>query len=113
MENKLTISLPATVSKEEIESIQNALKEIEAVVDAGTASSRGIDPATVMVWFEVAGGILGAISTAILVFQRIRAMIRGKGITGATIRFADGTEISVDNATPEEIERILREVGGK
>jgi len=38
-------------------------------------------------------------------------MIHGKGIPGAKIKLLDGAEISVDNASSEEIEKILKAMG--
>ena len=34
-------------------------------------------------------------------------MIRGKGVTGAKIELPDGTKIEVDNASVDDIERLL------
>ncbi|MCI0691366.1 hypothetical protein L0337_05090 [candidate division KSB1 bacterium] len=111
MPDILTIALPGSISEAEIAEITQALKEIQAVEsvkDTRSPVQRGVDPATIKVWIEVAIGVIGFISAAMPLIKKVIAMIRNKGISGAKIKLPNGTEISVDNASPEEIEKILK-----
>jgi hypothetical protein len=108
MPDLLTITLPNSVSKTEIAEIAQSLKEAQAVESVQEKTSRGVDPATIKVWIEVAIGVVGFISAAMPVIKNVIATIRNKGISGAKIKLPNGTEISVDNANPEEIEKILK-----
>jgi hypothetical protein len=108
MPDLLTITLPNSVSQTEIAEIAQALKEVQAVESVQETTSRGLDPATIKVWIEVAVGVIGFLSAAMPVIKKVIATIRGKGITGAKIKLPNGTEISVDNASSEEIEKILK-----
>jgi hypothetical protein len=108
MPDILTITLPGSISEADIAEIAQALKEIQAVESVQETAPRGVDPATVKVWIEVAIGVVGFVSAAMPVIKKVIAMIRGKGISGAKIKLPNGAEISVDNASPEEIEKILK-----
>ncbi len=108
MPDILTITLPTSVSKTEIAEISQALKKVQAVESVQETTSRGVDPATAKIWIEVAVGVVGLVSAAIPVIKEIITMIRGKGISGAQIKLPNGTEISVDNASSEEIEKIIK-----
>lgn len=111
MPDILTIALPGSISEAEIAEITQALKEIQAVEsvkDTGSPVQRGVDPATLKVWIEIAVGVVGFVSAAMPLIKKVIAMIRHKGISGAKIKLPSGAEISVDNASPEEIEKILQ-----
>lgn len=108
MPDILTITLPNSVTKTEIAEITQVLKEAQAVESVQETTSRGLDPATIKVWIEVAIGVVGFVSAAMPLIKKVIATIRGKGITGAKIKLPNGTEISVDNASPEQIEKILK-----
>jgi hypothetical protein len=111
MPDILTIALPGSVSEADIAEITQTLKEIqtvESVKDTRSPVQRSVDPATIQVWIEVAVSVVGFISAAMPLIKKVIATIRGKGITGAKIKLPNGTEISVDNASSEEIEKILK-----
>jgi hypothetical protein len=111
MPDTLTITLPGSISTADIAEITQALKEIQAVEsvkDTRSPAQRGVDPATIKVWIEVAISVAGFISAAMPLIKKVIAMIRSKGISGAKIKLPTGAEISVDNASPEEIEKILK-----
>jgi hypothetical protein len=55
----------------------------------------------------VAGPVLQNVGTALPVVQKIVELLRGRGVSGATIELPDGTKISVDNASAADIEHIL------
>ncbi len=111
MPDILTIALPDSISEADIAEITQAIKEIQAVEsvkDTGSPVPRGVDPATIRVWIEIAVGVVGFVSAAMPLIKKIITLIRGKGISGANIKLPSGAEISVDNATSKEIEKILQ-----
>ncbi len=108
MTDTFTISLPEGVSDDDIQDIKNLLKEIDSVDDAGSKISRtGIDPATLMLWIQVASGVLSIGSAGIVIIQKIKEIFRRKKVLGATIKLTNGTKISLDESSAEEIAKIL------
>jgi len=107
MSDVFTITLPSSVSENEVEAIEQALKQIESVEDAGSVTTRQLDPATITIWIGVAGAILGVASKGTTIIQRVVEIFRGKGISGAKIKLPNGAEIAVDNASASEIERLM------
>ncbi len=108
MQDIFKIALPASVSEKDIADLQDTLKTLDAVADAGADPDRGVDPASIMVWVQVVGGVLGAAGAAVPIIKKVAEIIRGKGISGAKIKLPNGAEIAVDNASLNEIERLLR-----
>jgi hypothetical protein len=47
------------------------------------------------------------------IVKKVIETIRGKGISGAKIKLPNGVEVAVDNASADEIERLLQAVGEK
>jgi hypothetical protein len=113
MQDLFSITLPDTASEKDIEALQDTLKTLDTVADAGADPDRGVDPASIMVWVQVVSGVLGAVSTAVPIVKKVIETIRGKGISGAKIKLPNGVEVAVDNASADEIERLLQAVGEK
>jgi hypothetical protein len=113
MQDLFTIILPDNALEKDIEAIQDTLKTLDEVSDTGVDTNRGLDAASIMVWVELVSGVLGAVSTAVPIVKKVIAMIRGKGISGAKIKLPNGVEISVDNASADEIGRLLQAVAQK
>jgi hypothetical protein len=59
MQDNFTITLPSTVSDDEMEALQAALREEESVEDTGSMAARGIDPGSITLWVQVATSVLG------------------------------------------------------
>ena len=109
MENFVTISLPQGISENDSLEIQNLLQGIDSVEDVSPVVSRsGFDPASILLWVQVAGGVFGVVSAALPIIQKIREIVRGKKLSGVKIKLPDGTEISVDESSMEDIETILK-----
>ena len=108
MADTFTISLPEGVSEDDIKEIKNLLKEIDSVDDAGSVSSRsGIDPASIMLWVQLATGVLGVTSTGIVIAQKLKELFQKKRVSGARVKLPNGTEISLDTGSAEEIAKII------
>ena len=71
------------------------------------ASRSGIDPASINLWIQIASGALSIGGAGIVITQKIKEILHSKKVTGAIIKLKDGTEISLDNSSPEEIAKII------
>ena len=107
----LVIEFGGGVPGEELRSLRDGLGGLEGVEDTVSMDTRGVDAATAMLWVQVAAGVIGAVGSALPVIRSVVEMVRGKGIRGAKIRLPNGVEISVDEATPQELERLIGAAG--
>jgi hypothetical protein len=107
MTDTLQIVVSSKGSGGALDTLTDTLKSEADIVHAGSASSRGMDPGSVMVWVQVASGVLGAVATAMPIVEKIIKVIRGNGISGATIKLPNGAEVSVDNASTKDVERLI------
>lgn len=110
MQETFQISFPATASGEDINAVQSALKDIDGITSTGSVASRTLEPGSIMIWVELVAGVLGGVSAALPLVQKVIKIVRGKGISGVNIKLPNGADISIDNATASEIERLLRTV---
>ena len=102
------VSLPPETDEAEREALEGELKEVDEVEDAGPSDLKSIDAATIEAWVQVATGVLTVATTAIPLIKAVVGRIRNRGIRGATIELPNGVKISVDGASSEEIERLVR-----
>ncbi len=98
------IHLPEAASPDDAAELASALRDVDGVVETA-ADTRSLAAALVLV--QVVGGALADVSTALPVVQKVVALIRGKGVTGAKIELPDGTKIAVDSASIDELERLI------
>jgi hypothetical protein len=114
MTEVVSIVLPEQVSEDDAQEIQNFLKNVDGIEDAGSISSRSMaDPASITLWIEVASGILGLVSTAVPVIQNLMEIFRKKNLPAAKIKLPDGTEIEFDkDSSPDEIANMIRAIKG-
>jgi hypothetical protein len=112
MNDMFTIELPKTIAAQQLSDLESEVAKLAEVDDAGTLDSRSIDPAMLGLWIQAATGILGVISTAVPLVQKVVDMIRKKGIKGAKLRF-EGGEIEVDNISIAELKTLLGALGQK
>lgn len=108
MKNSFRILFSST-DKKEINEINEALKKIDEIEDVHSVATRSLDPNTILIWVQLISGVLGTIGVALPLFQKIIETINKKGIKGTTLKLANGTEIILDNASPEDIKRILEQ----
>ncbi len=114
MTEVVSIVLPEQVSEDDAREIQDFLKNVDGIEDAGSISTRSMaDPASITLWVEVASGILGLVSTAVPVIQNLMEIFRKKNLPAAIIKLPDGTEIVFDkNSSPDEIANMIRAIKG-
>ena len=107
MSDFLTIKLPPESASADAKLISDALGELPEVERARPQQTRS-DLATIALLVELAGGVFTAVATAVPIIQKIISTIRGKGIKGAVIEFPGGGKLTIDNASVEDIERLIR-----
>jgi hypothetical protein len=106
----LSIELPEGTSQDTLQELSDELSQLEEVEETSAPQRSVIGTALMVV--QVAGPVLEAVSTALPIIQKITGLIRGKGVTGAKIELPDGTKIAVDNASADDIERLLNAATG-
>jgi hypothetical protein len=109
MEKHVNFTLPESLNEQDVDDIRNELKGIDEVEDAGSGDARFIDAASIMVWVTLFSSVVVSIDKAIPVFEKIKGLFQKKGIKGVKISKPDGTTISVDDASAEEIVKLLKE----
>ncbi len=75
-----------------------------------TGDTRSLAGALILV--KVIGGALSDVAAALPVIRKIVETIRGAGVTGAEIELPNGAKISVDNASVDDIERLIAAASG-
>ena len=106
MNDVFTLSLPKDLSPQQVAELKQGILELDGVDDAGSLDTRSIDPTTVGLWIQAAAGILGGISGAVVLVEKIRDMLRSKNIKGATLRF-EGGEVSFDEISPADLKTVI------
>jgi hypothetical protein len=108
MAETFTIEFPPDVQESEVANIENELKSVAGVEDAGSMGARSIDVQTLALWVSVATGVVGFAKTAMPLIQSVIEMIRGKGIKGAKITLANGTSFSADEISLKDLENLVK-----
>jgi hypothetical protein len=102
----LSIEFPRGTSADTVQSVAAELDQLDEVDETTAPTERSVIAAALLL-VNVAGPVLQNVATAVPVIQKIIESLRGRGVTGATIELPDGTKISVDNASAEDIERLV------
>jgi len=103
--NRFIIEIP-NAEAGQIEALAREAGALEGVQGSGVSQTRGLDPASITVWIQLASMVTTAVGAAIPVIQKILDLIRNQGHKNARIKFADGTEISVE-ASPADVEKLV------
>lgn len=109
MEKYLNFKLPKDLNEQVVNELRNELRDIDEVEEVGSGNARAIDPASIMVWVTLIGTVVNNIDKAIPVFTKIKRLFQNKGIKGVKISKPDGTVISIDDTSAEDIVKILQE----
>ena len=109
MEKYVNFKLPKDLNPDDVDEIKNELKGMEEVQDAGPGDARFIDAESIMVWVTLLSTVVVNIDKAIPVFAKIKGLFQKKGIKGVKISKPDGTTITIDNVSAEEIVKLLKE----
>lgn len=102
----LRIEFPHGTAPDTVQGVADELNQLDEVEETTEATERSVLGAALLL-VNVAGPVLQGAATALPVVQKIVELIRGRGVSGATIELPDGTKVSVDNASVEDLERLL------
>jgi hypothetical protein len=107
MEPVFRIDLPADTPPEQAQTLAAEIRTLAEVENTGTLAARGLDPVSIGVWVKLAVSVVGAVKTAVPVIEKVINQIRGKGVKGAKITFADGIVVSVDEISLKDLQALL------
>lgn len=111
MGEAISLDFPAKMSQAEIDELQSELTQIDGIEDVEPLTDRSVlDPQmvqTVMMGIQLAGGIIGVAGAAAAVVKQIREIFQKKGIKGGKVTLQDGRVIAFDDASPEDIEKMI------
>jgi hypothetical protein len=102
----LSIEFPRGTPQETVQSVAVDLDQFDEIAETSGGAERSVLGAALLL-VNVAGPVLQNAATALPLVQKIVELLRGSGVSGATIELPNGTKISVDNASAADIERIL------
>jgi hypothetical protein len=102
-----TLSLGSDVSPDAYTVLLDELLTLPDVEDARALEQRAIDPASVMLIVEIAGGVLSAATSAWSLIDKIRTSLKKKNVTGATITLPNGTKIELDSVSEDQVARLF------
>ena len=108
MADTFQIEFPSNMQERDVTTIENEIKQVAGVEDAGSMTTRSIDVQTLGLWVSAASGVLGLASTGIPLIKTVIEMIRGKGIKGAKITLANGTSFSADEISMKDLETLMK-----
>jgi ferric-dicitrate binding protein FerR (iron transport regulator) len=88
-----------------VSAVEQEIRDLDEV-NATSAEARSLGAALMII--QGAAGVLSSASTALPIVHKLVEAIRGRGVQGAKIELPDGTKISVDSASADEIERLVQ-----
>jgi hypothetical protein len=101
----LSVTLPSGTPPDTVHAIAAEIAQLEEVEQTTSGDRSFLGAALVLV--NVVGPALEGATSALPLIQRIVELVRGRGVSGASIELADGTKISVDSASVADIERLI------
>lgn len=108
MDLGLKIIPPQSTSESLINEVGEDLKNIEGVQGSGTTRSRAIDPVSIIVWVKLSAEVIAAAGAAVTLAQHILNLLHKKKMSGAIVEFANGTKVTIDNASAEDIAQLIK-----
>ena len=106
MSDRIKLEVPSDSEGGVVEELRNELGTLEEV-EGVSGAQRSIDAGTITMILQIAGTAFATAGAALPVLERVIGIFRRKKVTGATIELPDGTKISVDNTTPEQLQELL------
>jgi hypothetical protein len=106
MQDILTVALPRSASKDEAAALEIEMKRLAGVEDGGLLQPRGLGPAEIQIWLQVASGVLALVGTAVPLLQKILGLVRQKGIRGTRLRIGN-SELEVDHMSIADLESLV------
>lgn len=107
MQAAFKIIPPKDTTETDIASIGSELKGMSGIEGAGSTQSRAIDPVSLLVWVKLSAEVAAVAGAAVKVLEDIVKFLRDRGMGAATIEFADGTKLSIANASIDDIRKLV------
>jgi hypothetical protein len=107
MSQVLKIRLPEDSEQVNLKEIETELKQVDGVKYAGSAKARGGELETALLVVQLIGQVMSAASTAYPTIQKIGSIFHRKGLKGVTVEGPNGIKISLDKASPEDVQKLV------
>jgi hypothetical protein len=111
MSERFYIELPDGISDDDLRDLKRELTESAPITAVGSMGARGVDAQQVMLWAQTAGTVFATLGAALPVISKIAELVRKRGVKGARIKLPNGAELSLDEASVGDTERLLRAAG--
>jgi hypothetical protein len=103
--------LPKGAARDAAEKLREEVASLEAVDRAKVVRPRSVG-SDMMLWVSVAANVVGIATAGYALFEKVRGAIRKQKLEGVHIERPDGVRISLDKASPQEIQALLSELDG-
>ena len=107
MSDTITILFPDSPGSETLTALQADLSGLTEVAQAGSAATRSIGAAELVMWVGFAADALAVASVASATVRKIVNCVREKRIRGAVIELPNGIRISIDSASADKIKSLV------
>ena len=107
MKNILRMVLPKHSDPKAAEEARKDLEEMKEVKNVRIVRPRS-GAAEAMIWISVAANVVGIAATGAGLLEKLRAAFRKRRLEGVHIELPDGVRVSLDSATPEEVQHLVR-----
>ncbi|MGQ0647339.1 MAG: hypothetical protein ACT4P7_07185 [Gemmatimonadaceae bacterium] len=98
--------LPSNADPGAAEQARQDLAELDGVESARLVRPRS-GAADVMLRVSVAANVVGIAAAGVSLLDRVRRALRKRRLEGVHIELPDGVRVSVDSATPEEVQKLV------
>lgn len=101
--------LPKGAKADAADTLREEVASMEAIETAKVVRPRSAG-ADVMLWVSVAANVVGMATAGYALFEKVRGAIRKQKLEGVHIELPDGVRISLDKASPQEIQALVAEL---
>jgi hypothetical protein len=110
---KLNLPEGTKPKQEEMDEIAIELKQVEGVKFANPSTpTRGGEVEPLMFLIQTLPTILTTVNTALPMIQKMGGILHKKGLKGVTIEGPNGLKISLDKASPEDVQQLIDAMKG-
>lgn len=107
MKNILRMVLPRHADPAAAEEARKEVAGLKEVKSARLVRPRSA-AADAMLWISLAANVVGIAATGAGLIEKVRAAFKKRRLEGVHIELPDGVRVSLDTATPEEVQRLVR-----
>jgi trans-2-enoyl-CoA reductase len=103
----LTIEYPTNTAKSKIGEIERGIKEVPSVKSVVSGDDRGADVGTLSTVIGLLPTVLQSAGALTQTIKQVTDMVRGQSVKGVKMKFSDGTEISIDKGSSEDVQKLI------